>query len=1057
MEIPNSSPAPLAEPPRVPKVRAVRRTVYEPAIGPRLKLLLFFIFASVAVLGATGAYLVSIRLLEWARAQTYENQFTLGIFMLHVVLGVVLVAPFLIFGITHLVTARNRPNRVAVRLGIALFITSLIVGVTGLALIQLEKLPQLPTGTIGRYIVYWLHLVAPLLAVVLYVLHRRAGPDIQWRWGIGWGAAVGAFIVAMCILHTQDPRKWYVVGPIEGAKYFEPSLTRTADGNFIPAAALMMDDYCMKCHQDIYNDWLHSAHHFSSFNNPPYFKSVKETRQVSMERDGNVRASRWCAGCHDVVPFVSGDFDNPKYDDVNDPTAHAGITCVVCHAITNINSPVGNGAYTIEEPLYYPLTYSKNSLLQWLNNQVVKARPDFHKKTMLKPAVHRSAEFCSTCHKVNIPVEVTHYREFQRGQNHYDTYLLSGVSGVGARSFYYPPKAKTDCAQCHMPPHPSDDFGSHDIDGSGIRKVHHHGFPGANTGLPWLVALEQRYKGDKEGFEQAVKFQSDFLRGTDPDGRDRPVDIDLFALKEEGTIDGGLLAPLRPQLPQLKLGATYLVEVVIRTLNMGHVFPQGTSDSNEIWVDLEARSGDRVLGRNGALSGPGDSGTVDEWSHFVNTLMLDRHGNRIDRRNPQDIFTPLYDHQIPPGAAQVVHYRLEVPKDVKGPVELKVRLRYRKFDYTYMKIVYEKDTGRVPQLPIVDIAEDRVVLPVEGIAGELSPSPAPRKPEWQRWNDYGIGCFLEGGVGSKKGELRQAEKAFQHLLSLNVKDAVPHAYVNLARVYLDEGLLTEAAQALGKATETEPNAPWWTVAWFAGLVSEQTGHLDQAIANFEKILDEQYQPRQRNFDFRRDYIVINELGATLFKRAQQETDDPAKRHEFLRRAVQQYEDTLRIDPEDLDAHFGLNQCYTRLGESLATLPAPAKTIPDEKGLAALADTLTDAKIPREQRLQAAADLGQAVAQFGAQPTLVSRPKLPVLLGLIHQCRPLFDVPDDEELRAAAASVLGQLYRQTHAIYRPDDNAKDWTIRLYRERHPAAAAASQAIVIYPLNRKGAPGL
>jgi hypothetical protein len=28
--------------------------------------------------------------------------------------------------------------------------------------------------------------------------------------------------------------------------------------------------------------------------------------------------------------------------------------------------------------------------------------------------------------------------------------------------------------------------------------------------------------------------------------------------------------------------------------------------------------------------------------------MLDRDGQRIDRRNPQDIFVPLYNQQIPP-------------------------------------------------------------------------------------------------------------------------------------------------------------------------------------------------------------------------------------------------------------------------------------------------------------------------------------------------------------------------------------------------------------------------
>src|SRR5207245_2591682 len=165
--------------------------------------------------------------------------------------------------------------------------------------------------------------------------------------------------------------------------------------------------------------------------------SVRGTRKVGLQRDGNVRAGRWCAGCHDPVPFLSGAFDDPNFDDVNHPTALAGITCTVCHAMTNINSTIGNGAYTIEEPQHYPLAYSDNGILQWINNQVVKAKPDFHKKTFLKP-FHKTAEFCSTCHKVSIPMALNHYKEFLRGQNHYDSYLLSGVSGHGARSFYYP-------------------------------------------------------------------------------------------------------------------------------------------------------------------------------------------------------------------------------------------------------------------------------------------------------------------------------------------------------------------------------------------------------------------------------------------------------------------------------------------------------------------------------------------------------------------------------------------------------------------------------------------
>jgi hypothetical protein len=218
-------------------------------------------------------------------------------------------------------------------------------------------------------------------------------------------------------------------------------MARTATGNFIPARTLMMDAYCLNCHQDAYQGWFHSAHHFSSFNNKPYLFSVRETRQVALKRDGNVKAARWCAGCHDVVPFFSGAFDNPNYDDVNHPTSQAGITCTACHAITHVNSTIGNADYTIDEPIHYPFAFSTNRFLQYVNQQLVKAKPEFHKKTFLKPFM-RTAEFCSACHKVHIPSEVTKYKDFLRGQNHHDPFLLSAASGHGARSFYYPPVAQ---------------------------------------------------------------------------------------------------------------------------------------------------------------------------------------------------------------------------------------------------------------------------------------------------------------------------------------------------------------------------------------------------------------------------------------------------------------------------------------------------------------------------------------------------------------------------------------------------------------------------------------
>ena len=206
----------------------------------------------------------------------------------------------------------------------------------------------------------------------------------------------------------------------------------------------MNDAYCQECHSDVHERWSYSAHRFSSFNNPPYLFSVRGTRKMALERDGTVQASRWCAGCHDLVPFFSGRFDDPNFDDVHDPTAKAGITCSACHSITNINSTRGNSDYTIEEPQHYPFAFSDNAALKWVNFQLVKAKPELHKKTFLKP-LHKTPEFCAGCHKVHLAPEFNHYK-WLRGQNHYDAYHLSGVSGHGIKSFYYPPKAKHKCA-----------------------------------------------------------------------------------------------------------------------------------------------------------------------------------------------------------------------------------------------------------------------------------------------------------------------------------------------------------------------------------------------------------------------------------------------------------------------------------------------------------------------------------------------------------------------------------------------------------------------------------
>jgi tetratricopeptide (TPR) repeat protein len=1017
-------------------IRDRRGRAYTPAIGSRLRPLLWIILIGFALLGANGFYLSSVTALTWYKGSTQQTPFYMLMVGLHLLLGFLIVVPFVIFGVAHLATSWKRPNKSAVRYGLALLFAALVILISGLVLVRIGGFEVRDPRV--RDVGYWLHLLVPLVAVGLYVKHRLAGPMIRWHWARRFGVAVAGFVVVMGLLHSQDPRSYGVKGPKEGRVYFSPSEAVTATGKFIPARVLMMDDYCLNCHRDAYNGWFHSAHRNSSFNNKAYLSSVRETRTVALKVDHSTQAARWCAGCHDPVPFFAGEFDEVDYDDVNNPTSQAGITCTVCHAITNVNNTRGNAAYTIEEPQHYPFAFSDDPLLQWVNHTLIKAKPEMHKKTFLKPVI-KDIKFCSTCHKVGLPVGVTKYKDFVRGQNHYDPFLLSGVSGHGAQSFYYPDVAKTTCVECHMEPLPSTDFGAKDFEGKGRRTIHDHFFTGANTGLATLG-------GDREAVERHTRFLSD-----------KKVRVDIFALRDNGSIEGSLKGPIRPEAPLLSRGGKYLVEVVVRTLAIGHLFSQGTTDSNEIWVELTARSGGREIGRSGGI---GADDVVDPYAHFVNVYMLDRNGHRVDRRNAQDIFVPLYNKQIPPGAGQVVHFALEVPEHETGPIVLEAKVNYRKFDRTYFDYIF--GVGKGPKLPVVVMAQDLVSLPVEG-GPPVANQPSSIEPAWQRFNDYGIGLLLEGATkGAQKGELKQAEEVFRKVAGLGVADG----WVNLARVYQREGRIDDALLALEKAAGHEKPAAPWVINWLTGEINVSNGMLEAATDNFESVLATRVP--ERKFDFSLDYRVINELAATYYVRARNVIPVTLpERVDLLKKAIAAHRRTLAIDSEDVTAHYGLGQAFGDAawgnkrgfdhppeGEKQAPEGLPAV---DPDALLKLATSIANRQTPPATRRSQASLLAREVERFMEGPRPKFQSRMEPLHEIVEILGPAWDAETDLAARSALARALELTHKWLHERLKPDETAEGKAFAIARKNNPAANQNAQSIVIHSLHRKGAPGV
>ncbi len=700
---------------------------------------------------------------------------------------------------------------------------------------------------------------------------------------------------------------------------FWPSSAKTNVGGTIPSNFFMESKRCGECHKDIYNQWQSSVHHFASFNNQFYRKSIEYMQDVS----GGTQSSKWCAGCHDHAVFFNGRWERPIKEQIDTPEAQNGLGCMSCHSITEVHGSMGNGGFTIEYPPLHELASSNNRVISAIDYFVTYLNPEPHRKTFLKPFM-RDAEFCSACHKVHLDVPVNNYR-WQRGFNDYDNWQASGVSGQGARSFYYP-QTTSSCADCHMPLVKSQDPGNHD------GKVHSHRFPAANTAVAFVNNDEAQLKAEidflKSGFITVDLFaaspvedvgkQLEMKRRSQDEG---PRLNSTFAVGEEAQQSGPafirdvgrLTAPIDAAGAKFQPGSTVRVDAVVRTRKIGHFFPGGTVDSFDIWLELQGRD---ATGKTIFWSGQVDEegkGPVEKGAHFYRSYLLDGDGNEINKRNAFQARSVMYVRLIPPGAADVAHYRVRIPKDAKGPITLTAKLNYRKFTNYYTRYSYAgkpmpnqpaslvdvshdsrefsfvkanippnvsgQIKDRIPDVPIVTLAKAEASLPL----GESVTSwqPVVRKQDRERWNDWGIGLL-------QQGDLKAAEYAFK-----KVTEAEPgyaDGWLNVARALIQEGETDAAKPYLEKALQV--NSKLGRIYFFKAMTQKTDGDYDGALQSLRTV----------QAAYPRDRVTLNQMGRILF--LQRKFAD----------AVKSLEAVVAIDPEDVQAHYNLMLCYRGLGD-----------------------------------------------------------------------------------------------------------------------------------------------
>jgi Flp pilus assembly protein TadD len=317
----------------------------------------------------------------------------------------------------------------------------------------------------------------------------------------------------------------------------------------------------------------------------------------------------------------------------------------------------------------------------------------------------------------------------------------------------------------------------------------------------------------------------------------------------------------------------------------------------------------RIIFWSGKVENDG-KGPVDKGAHFYRSLQLDANGNPINKRNAWSTRSLAYVRLIPPGAADTVHYRIAIPKDVRGRINLKARLHYRKFawwntqfafagerapesptatkDFDDASWVFTGDTSKVsgqikaiPDVPIITLAESNASLIVDSNGAEKPHTLRVESSDWGRWNDYGIGLLLQG-------DLKGAVGAFTRATEADPKN--PDGFVNIGRALVQEGDLDGARTALEKALMMSPDLG--RAHFFYSRVLRSEGRYDDALAHLRKVIAQ----------YPEDRVVRNDAGRVLF--LQKKYSD----------AIREFQAVLAIDPEDVQAHYNLMLCYNGLGD-----------------------------------------------------------------------------------------------------------------------------------------------
>jgi len=607
--------------------------------------------------------------------------------VLHTVVGVIAVAAFPIWQLSHWLAGRTSPRtfrKICAYVGIWLFAASAATGFVvawqaafGRYMSQLWDSLHLWTGILALpFLAYhlWPHATAAEagpLARDAPPLDRSAFRRRTWKTAAGVTVLLLVFCAALAMYYTRAQRAESRRQNV-GESDFRPSMVDTETGRPIAAEILASSDSCgtSDCHASIYQEWKASAHRWSA--EDEFFQEVR----IVTTRVKGVHETEKCGACHDPVSMLSGHKD-PKLGRAG-PGYKEGDSCVVCHAVRKVDER-GIGSYVLGVPKPYLYEWAGGRYGRLVNHFLIRAYPGQHNRdydlTLL-----RKPESCAPCHKEfdvlneqEGPVQVeTQFDDWKHGKWNTDP--------DPARRLY--------CQQCHMylvaTSHAEAD--PYDLKTQLGTRHRSHSFAAANQYMPAALSVHNA--------KLHVGHVEEWLRG------ERAVP------EIEKVWPRGPVVELKIDAPQsARANADLSVKVTLSNNKVGHGFPTGPLNISRAWIEMVVEdSPGRTVFHSGLLD---SQQHIEAGSYILKPLAIDTAGHILMKPDLWHPVGPQFRRAVLARESDTYDYSFKVPPGTQGPLSVRARLRYSKANQFFMDAVYPEAHR---QAPITDLSAARATI-----------------------------------------------------------------------------------------------------------------------------------------------------------------------------------------------------------------------------------------------------------------------------------------------------------------------------------------------------------